>query len=144
MPSRIEIIYWIAENKRPFTIVKDRGFVDLMKTGRPMYRLPSPATVARDVKHVFVGMHSIIALKLKVSTYFTVHVADLIPKSRRHTMLRLCLILVLHSHYVTHLSSSYLICTTGPFVSVYRTYLGSCTRLGPFAIYRRLYVAIGI
>ena len=60
--------------------------MDLMKTGRPMYRLPSPATVARDVKHVFISMRSIIVSKLKVSTYFTVHVADLIPKSQRHTM----------------------------------------------------------
>ena len=51
-------------------------------------------------------------------------------------LLRLCLILVLCSHYVTHLSSSYLICTTGPFVSVYRTYLGSCPHLGLFSIYR--------
>jgi hypothetical protein len=34
-----------------------------------MYRLPSPATVARDVKHVFVSMRSVIAAKLKVSTY---------------------------------------------------------------------------
>jgi hypothetical protein len=36
-----------------------------MKTGRPMYRLPSPATVARDVKHVFVSMRSMLATKLK-------------------------------------------------------------------------------
>ena len=50
-------------------------------------------------------------------------------------LLHLCLILVLRSHYVAYLSSPYLICMTGPFVSVYRTYLGSCTRLGPFAIY---------
>jgi hypothetical protein len=46
MPSRIEIVRWVAENKCPFAIVRDRGFVDLMKIGRPMYRLPSPATVA--------------------------------------------------------------------------------------------------
>jgi hypothetical protein len=63
---RIEIVRWVAESKRPFAIVKDRGFRDLMKTGRPEYRLPSPATVARDVKHVFVGMRSIISAKLKV------------------------------------------------------------------------------
>jgi hypothetical protein len=36
-----------------------------MKTGRPMYRLPSPATVARDVKHVFISMRSMLATKLK-------------------------------------------------------------------------------
>ena len=74
MLSRIEIVRWVAENKRPFAIVKDRGFIDLMKTAHPMYRIPSPATVARDVKHVFVSMRPIIAAKLKVLT-FTVHVA---------------------------------------------------------------------
>jgi hypothetical protein len=47
-------------------IVNNRGFRDLMKTGHPEYRLPSPATVARDVKHVFVNMRSILANKLKV------------------------------------------------------------------------------
>ena len=51
------------------------------------------------------------------------------PHPHLHLLLCLCLILVLHSHYVTHLSSPYLICTTGPFVSVYRTYLGSCPHL---------------
>src|ERR1700674_885045 len=67
-PPRIEIVRWIAECKHPFAIVKDRGFVGLMKTGRPMYRLPSPATVARDVKQVFVSMRSQLATKLKVLT----------------------------------------------------------------------------
>jgi hypothetical protein len=47
-----------------------------------MYQIPSPATVARDVKHVFVSMRSLIAAKLKVST---VHVADLILKWQRLT-----------------------------------------------------------
>lgn len=67
MAPRIEIVRWIAESKRPFFIVKDRGFRDLMKTGRPEYRLPSPATVSRDVKHVFVRMRSHLAAKLKVN-----------------------------------------------------------------------------
>jgi len=70
MASRIEIVRWITESKCPFLIVKDRGFMDLMKTGRPEYRLPSPATVARDVKHVFVSMRSRLAARLKVNLLF--------------------------------------------------------------------------
>ena len=63
----------------------------------------------------------------------------------RRFMLRLCLILVLRSHYVTHLSFPYLICTTGPFVSVYRTYLGSCPHLGAvFNIPEYCYIGNGI
>jgi hypothetical protein len=72
MQARIEIVRWIAESKHPFAIVKDHGFKELMKTGRPEYRLPSPATVARDVKQVFVSMRSLVATKLKVIvTYFS-------------------------------------------------------------------------
>ena len=67
MIPRIEIVCWIAESKRPFAIVKDHGFRELMKTGRPEYRLPLPATVSQDVKHVFVSMRSLVASKLKVS-----------------------------------------------------------------------------
>ncbi|KAF8585212.1 hypothetical protein K439DRAFT_1316807, partial [Ramaria rubella] len=37
----------------PFQTVGDRGFLSLMKTGRLGYYLPSPATVAHDVKLVF-------------------------------------------------------------------------------------------
>ncbi|KAF8801351.1 hypothetical protein BYT27DRAFT_7115214, partial [Phlegmacium glaucopus] len=48
------IIRWVAENMRPFSIVKDRGFQSLMKTGRPRYYIPCPATVSRDVRKVFV------------------------------------------------------------------------------------------
>jgi hypothetical protein len=72
MQARIEIVHWIAESKRPFAIVKDHGFKELMKTGCPEYRLPSPATVARDVKQVIVSMRSLVATKLKVIvTYFS-------------------------------------------------------------------------
>ena len=39
---------------RPFAIVKDRGFLKLMKTGRPDIYIPAPETVSRDVKIVFV------------------------------------------------------------------------------------------
>ena len=49
-----EIVRWVAESKRPFQIVNDRGFQSLMKTGRPEYHIPSMQTVSRDVKQAFV------------------------------------------------------------------------------------------
>jgi hypothetical protein len=51
--ARIEIVKWVAESMRPLSIVEDRGFHTLMKTGRGKYHIPSAKTVARDVKHVF-------------------------------------------------------------------------------------------
>lgn len=58
---------WVAENKRPFAIVKDRAFLSLMKTGRPDYKVPSPSTVSRDVKEVFANCRSRVAKMLQVS-----------------------------------------------------------------------------
>jgi hypothetical protein len=64
---RVEIVKWVAESMRPFSIVEDRGFHMLMKTGRPMCHIPSAATVARDVKQVFEKTKRRIATMLKVS-----------------------------------------------------------------------------
>jgi hypothetical protein len=72
MQARIEIVCWIAESKHPFAIVKDHGFKELIKTSHPEYRLPSPVTVAQDVKQVFVSMRSLVATKLKV-ILLTIH-----------------------------------------------------------------------
>ena len=47
-------------------IIEDPQFILLMKTGHPGYRLPSAATVARDVKHVFIEMRQRISKALKV------------------------------------------------------------------------------
>ena len=58
-----------SESRQPFAIVRDRGLLSLMKTGRPKYWWPSPATVSQDVKHVFVSMWSQLAVKLKVNTF---------------------------------------------------------------------------
>jgi hypothetical protein len=63
--ARAEIVRWIAESKRPFNIVSDRGFQNLMKTGRPEYYIPSPATVSRDVKKVFVNARKRVAKMLQ-------------------------------------------------------------------------------
>ncbi|KAG2120467.1 uncharacterized protein F5147DRAFT_741496 [Suillus discolor] len=40
---------WTETNLRPFEIIKDKGFQSLMKTRRPEYYLPLPATVSHDV-----------------------------------------------------------------------------------------------
>lgn len=62
---RAEIVRWVAESKRPFNIVDDRGFQKLMKTGRPEYHIPSPVTVSRDVKRVFANTRQRIAKMLQ-------------------------------------------------------------------------------
>ncbi|KAF5359917.1 hypothetical protein D9758_013966 [Tetrapyrgos nigripes] len=59
--TRVEIVRWVSESLRPLTIVKDRGFNCLMKTGRPHYYLPHPTTVSRDVKAVFAKTRRRIA-----------------------------------------------------------------------------------
>ena len=51
---------------RPFSVVEDRGFHALMKTGRPEYYLPSRSTVSRDVKEVFEKVRERIAKMLQV------------------------------------------------------------------------------
>ena len=72
---------WVTEKRQPFTIIEDSQFVFLMKTGRPGYRLPSAATVARDVKHVFVEMRQRISKMLKVSqcTYLPISISPTSP-----------------------------------------------------------------
>lgn len=65
--TRTELVKWFAENLRPFRIVRDRGFLVLMKTGRPGYYIPSPSTVSRDVKVVFARTRRRIARFLRVS-----------------------------------------------------------------------------
>ena len=65
--NRVEIAKWVAESQRPFSIVEDAGFKNLMKTGRPDYYIPSRYTVARDVKQVFKKTRIRIAKMLQVS-----------------------------------------------------------------------------
>ena len=57
---------WVSEDLRPFKIVNDRGFKVLMISGRPGYKLPSPMTVSRDVRVVFVRTRARLARMLQV------------------------------------------------------------------------------
>ncbi|KAG6821930.1 hypothetical protein H0H92_016061, partial [Tricholoma furcatifolium] len=63
--TRKEIVMWVAESMRPFSIVEDRGFHVLMKTGRPSYRILTATTVARDVSEVFKKTKARIANMLQ-------------------------------------------------------------------------------
>ncbi|KAF5318895.1 hypothetical protein D9611_014718 [Ephemerocybe angulata] len=51
---RVEIVRWLAESLRSSSIIGDRGFQVVMKTGRPHIKLPSRWTVARDIHKVFL------------------------------------------------------------------------------------------
>src|SRR5260370_18862207 len=64
--TRAEIVRWVAESLQPFAIVKDRGFRSLMKTGQPDYYIPSPSTIACDVKAVFAHVHNWISKILRL------------------------------------------------------------------------------
>lgn len=66
--TRTECVKWCAESLRPFRVVQDRGFLRLVKTGRPGYYVPSPSTVARDTKVVFVRTRGRLARFLRVCT----------------------------------------------------------------------------
>ena len=67
-----EIVRWVAESKRPFQVVNDRGFQMLMKTGRPDFHIPSAETVSHDVKNVFVHVRQRIAKMLQVKSVLRV------------------------------------------------------------------------
>ncbi|KAJ7199161.1 hypothetical protein GGX14DRAFT_373280, partial [Mycena pura] len=51
--SRAWHVRWVSESLRPFRIAKDRAYRFLMKSGRPSAYVPSPSTIARDVKTLF-------------------------------------------------------------------------------------------
>jgi hypothetical protein len=57
---------------RPFSVVEDRDFRSLMKTGRPEYYLPSRSTVSRDVKEVFKKVRKRIAKMLQVCEHLAI------------------------------------------------------------------------
>lgn len=62
-----EIMKWVTESMCPFSIVKDPGFQVLMNMGQLSYWIPTPTTIAHDVKVIFAQMHSCIAKILQVS-----------------------------------------------------------------------------
>ena len=63
---RAEIVCWVLESMRPFSIVGDRGFQISMKMGRPTCYIPLVFTVSHDVKQVFMKVWGRIANMLQV------------------------------------------------------------------------------
>jgi hypothetical protein len=53
---------------RPFSIVEDKGFNTLMKTGWPNHYILKRQTVARDVKQVFKKTRKRVQKLLKVKS----------------------------------------------------------------------------
>ncbi|OJT01922.1 Zinc finger BED domain-containing protein RICESLEEPER 2, partial [Trametes pubescens] len=51
---RTECMKWVMESLWPFQIVRDPGFLRLVKMGRPGYYVPSPSTVSRNARVIFV------------------------------------------------------------------------------------------
>lgn len=65
---RAEIVRWVSESLHLFSIIDNRGFQSLMKTGHPAYYIPSCWTVSCDVHLVFVHTCNCIAEMLQVSS----------------------------------------------------------------------------
>jgi hypothetical protein len=62
-------VRWICESLRPFVIAADRGLRYLMKSGRPTMWIPSPSTIARDVKLLFKRTRERIRQRLDVRIF---------------------------------------------------------------------------
>ena len=69
-PTPVEVranhVLWMCESKRAFELVKDRGYHLNMKSGRPQQYIPSPTTVSRDVREVFLVGRKLVAKVLRV------------------------------------------------------------------------------
>ena len=57
---------WCAEKSRPFSIVKDQSFRNMILTGNPERRLPTPDQISRDVKVIVTGAETQIRERLEV------------------------------------------------------------------------------
>ena len=58
---------WMAESLRPFMLASDRGFQELMKTGRPGQYIPSASTISRELKVLFALTRVVLSKMLRVS-----------------------------------------------------------------------------
>lgn len=63
---RAEHVRWVSESLRPFSIVEDRGYQNMMKTGRPHHYVPTRAVLSRDVHMVFANVRKRVKGMLQV------------------------------------------------------------------------------
>ncbi|KIY60865.1 hypothetical protein CYLTODRAFT_415846 [Cylindrobasidium torrendii FP15055 ss-10] len=73
--TRAECVRWCAEDGRPFCVVRNRGFLSMMKTRRPHHWVPHPTTVAQDTKKVFAKTRQRIAKMMQTSANHRASVA---------------------------------------------------------------------
>lgn len=86
MHRRAEIVRWVSESLRPFKTVGDRGFKNLMKTGRPEYYIPSPSTVSWDVRLVFANVRKRMAKMMQVSKRDHIELIEILTLSTARNM----------------------------------------------------------
>ena len=65
IPTSAHIAKWVAESNRPASIVSDPELIDLLTTGHPHLKVPSPSTVRRDVKAAYLKCHEQITKLLQ-------------------------------------------------------------------------------
>jgi hypothetical protein len=56
---------WVAESNRPASIVTDPELVNLLTTGHPHLKVPSPNTVRRDIKAAYLRCRERISKVLR-------------------------------------------------------------------------------
>jgi hypothetical protein len=65
MYGSAHIAKWVAENNCPANIVSNPELIELLMTGRPAIKIPSPNTIQRDVKAAYEKCHQRIGKLLQ-------------------------------------------------------------------------------
>ena len=59
------IVKWVAKSNCPANITSNPELVELLTTGHPYHKVPSPSTVQHDVKAAYLKCHEHIAKLLQ-------------------------------------------------------------------------------
>ena len=60
---------WIIRSNRPYVIVKDPQFIELLQLFKPRVNIPSANTVSNDIKEIYSLMKARVISYFEVSTY---------------------------------------------------------------------------
>ena len=71
-PQRLRALLslWFASGSRPYALVEDVGFRDILYMLNPSVVIPSPHTISRDVKEIYWFARQNLAAFFKVSEIF--------------------------------------------------------------------------
>lgn len=100
---RVEIIKWVTQSMHPHVIVKDPGFLNLMKTGHPGYWVPSPSTVARNIKVIYTKVCEKLARILQEYEGELSFVTDTWSSSNHHAFVAITVHFILQDEPVSML-----------------------------------------